>query len=464
MFGGEQDDVASAMLVDAQGDAYLIGETRSFYDKTYNDFLIVKVKAGGSLAWARTYGTPDAEHISNYLDGTHGGSARAAALGADGSVYVTGSSMVSGRRDPVAAIVFKITPDGDLAWSRIWRPGWENMAKFSAAGSCVTVSGNRVFVAGQTGAGLTNEEGMIFLASFDAATGEQTAVVASDPNPTVNDRVFSMVADENGVWLAGWNGKTNRGQLTRFSTTNDNLALDWSRQIPLQNLGSTLADIDRDAAGNLYLAADIHGTETWIEILKLGPDGSFKWGRRYNAGASNDKNNTRTIRVLGDKLVVGGRVGLGGAPTEADRNYGDSLLLVYTLEGKLVRELYHFTGTANDVVAMDAVTGIGAFGKTLYAGGWIWPHGKNHVGEWRDPNGYRVSHASAETNASDYAPMNDVHASAIDLPKAASRKGEEFKTLGWKDVTAAMSFGTPKEQSTKGHQTQFYLFTFDGLL
>lgn len=465
VFGGAQDDVLSSMVVDASGAAYFVGETKSFVDKTYNDILIVKLAADGSLAWARTYGTPDDDRAKNYIDGKHGASARMAALGPDGSLYVTAGSMVTGRREPWAALLLKVSPTGELAWSRVWRPGWDNMAKFQATGSTVAVAGNRVYMAGMTGAGQTSEEGQSFLASFDVATGDQKAIVAFDPSPGSNDRVFSAQADGKTVLLAGWNGKTNRGQLTRFSVAGDAFKLDWSKTIPFASTGSTACDVDRDAAGNIYLAGDIHGTGTNIEILKLGSDGAFKWGRRYNPGATNDRNNTRTVRVFGDKLVVAGRVGLMGTQTDADRNYGDSLLLTYDLDGKLLTEHYHFTGTANDVVAMDGATSVGAAGKKLYVGGYIWPYAKNHVGQWRDPNGYTVSHPSADIPANEFT-FVDVTPATLDLGKSASKAGKDLPSLTWKDVTAEVTNGTPKQATDAPHaqQTQFYLFTFNGLL
>ena len=465
VFGGPQDDVLSSMVVDASGAAYFVGETKSFFDKTYNDVLVVKLDPSGTVAWAHTYGTPDDDRAKGYIDGKHGASARMAALGPDGSLYVATGSMVKGRRDPWAAVLFKVTPAGELAWSKVWRPGWDNMAKFGATGSTVSVAGNRVYLAGMTGAGQTSEEGFSFLASFDARSGEQKGLVAFDPSPGSNDRVFSIHADAKSVVMAGWNGKTNRGQLTRFSVEKDVLKLEWSKTVPLASTGSTLCDIDRDAAGNLYLAADIHGSGTFVQIFKLGPDGSFLWGRRYNPGASNDKNNTRTLRVLGDKLVVGGRVGLTGTQTHADRQFGDSLLLIYDLDGKLLSEHYHFTGTAQDVVAMDAVTSVGAVGKKLYVAGYLWPYAKNHVGEWRDPAGYAVNHPSAEDSAADLL-LDDVEPEVLDLSGIAARDASQVPSLRWKDVTAALSNGTPQEQTAAEHgqQTQFYLFVFDGLL
>ena len=466
VLGGEQDDLASSLLVAPDGATYLVGETKSFSDKTYGDLLVTKLAPDGSLAWARTFGGAADERLPAYLDGRHGGASRAAALGPDGSVYVVGRSQATGSKEPWAAVVLKVTAAGELAWSKVWRPDWANMAKNAASASAVTVAGDRVYVVGSTGAGQTGEEGMVFLASYDAASGEPKGVVAVDPSPTYNDRAFSVVADaaSHAVWVSGWNGKTNRGALTRFSTDGDKLALAWTRRVPLANTGSTVCDLDRDAQGNLYLAADVHGASNWIELAKLTADGGFVWARRYNAGATGDVNNTRTVRVLGGKLVVGGRVGLGGTQTHADRKFGDSLLLVYGLDGALERELYHFTGTAQDVVAMDAVTSVGARGKTLYAAGYLWPYAQNHVGEWRDPNGYAVSHPSGDGNASDWQLDDVAGVKTLDLAKALPKAGASLTGLAWKDVTAAVGIGTPKEQSTKGHQTQLYLFAFDGLL
>lgn len=464
IFGGDQDDVLSSMLVDAQGNAYFIGETKSFFDKTYWDIFVVKMKPDGTLAWSKTFGTNEEDGVKGYIDGKHGGPARMAALGPDGSLYVAGRSAIKGRKEPHGAVLFKVTPTGNLAWSQVWRPHWNPQMHGQAWGSVVAVSGNKVYLAGSTGAGQTTEEGMIFLASFDAATGQQKSILAVDPNPMVNDRVFSIVAHGNHITLAGWNGKTNRGQLSQFSDNGTKLTHDWTKRVPLSSTGSTLCDIERDSQGNFYLAGDIHGAGTNIEIIKLGPDYSFKWSRRYNTGASGDKNNTRTVRVIGDKVIVGGRIGYMGTQTDADRMFGDSLVLVYSTEGVLLKELYHFTGTANDVVAMDAVTSVGSFGKSLYLGGNIWPYGKNHVGQWRDATTFNVKRISTEGTAGEYL-FDDVGvAKTLDLSSVAAKPGSSFESLAWKDVLPQMFIGTPLEASAKGRQTQFNFFIFDGIL
>jgi hypothetical protein len=88
VFGGPGADLASTMLVDLEGNAILVGQSRSFVDTTYGDMLAVKLSPTGDVLGAVDVGSKGEESTRNYIDGEYGGSARTAALGDDGSLSV----------------------------------------------------------------------------------------------------------------------------------------------------------------------------------------------------------------------------------------------------------------------------------------------------------------------------------------------------------------------------------------
>src|SRR5687768_1611407 len=104
-WGGTASDATDAVAVASDGSSYLVGFTESF------DFepklFTVKFNADGSLAWQRTWNAPQ-QFVRD--------EGRDVAVAPDGSVYVTGLTLVDGNR----ALVLKYGPDGTLIWQRVF--------------------------------------------------------------------------------------------------------------------------------------------------------------------------------------------------------------------------------------------------------------------------------------------------------------------------------------------------------
>ncbi len=461
VWGGNSSDVLNGLALDSSGNALTVGVSKSFVDSYYGDLLVSKLSPTGELLWAKNIGTPGLDSPMRYIDGDHGATSRAIATDAQNSVYVVARAAWKINAEPQTQIVVKLSANGEILWSKAWRPHWKNQANGTTNASSVTVVGNRVYVAG--GGGDAGDEAQILVSILDANNGNQLDALTIDPTPGSNDRVFSLVANPAGttIYLGGWNGRTGRGQILKLGVANDKLEFLWAKEMPQETRGSTISDLDLDANGNLYAASDVHGTQTYLELFKLDPNGKVLWGRRYNAGVRNDRNNARVVRVIGDKVYLGGRVGFQEY-TQADYQFGDSALLQYNFDGKLERELFHFTGTQQDVVAMDHTMGIAAYGNRLYVAGWIYPLGTNVVGEWRDPSNYKFPHESTNLAASAQSsePILGVKTLRLTAPQ---KSGEEIGLVST-DVKERIEIGTAKEMSSKNRNTQHYLFGFDNLI
>ncbi len=458
VWGGNSSDVLNGLVVDANGNAITVGVSKSFVDTYYGDLLVSKVSPSGELLWAKSIGTPGLDSPMRYIDGDHGATSRSIAIDSTGSVYIVARAAWKINAEPPTQIVVKLSSNGEMLWSKAWRPHWKNQANGATNASSLTVVGNRVFVAG--GGGDAGDEAQILVSIFDTNNGNQLDALTIDPTPGSNDRVYSIVANATGtsLYLGGWNGRTARGQILKLSVIQDKLEFNWAKEIPQETRGSTISDLDMDANGNLYAASDVHGTQTYLEIFKLDPNGKILWGQRYNAGVRNDRNNARIVRVIGNSVYLGGRIGYQ-ENTQADYQFGDSVLLKYNLDGKLEQEMYYFTGTQKEVLAMDHNMGIAAYGNKLYLAGWIFPAVANVTGEWRDPNNYKFPHESTSVPASlqSSEPMAGVKTLRLSAPQ---KNGAEIG-LEITDVKAKIEIGTPKEMSLKTRSTEHYLFVFD---
>jgi len=148
-WGGTNTEFANGVAVASDGSIYLTGFTTSFGVGFDNAFL-VKFAPDGSLIWQRTWGGSSAGgEFGNGL-----------ALGSDGSIYVAGEASSFGGND---AFLLKFTPDGTLVWQRDWHGegGTQNLS--AGQGVAVGADGS-VYLTG-----LTNVPGVgqdIFLAKF----------------------------------------------------------------------------------------------------------------------------------------------------------------------------------------------------------------------------------------------------------------------------------------------------------
>lgn len=86
-WGGPDAEVTDGTAVAADNSTYLAGFTRSFNPSARPTIFVVKFAADGSLSWQRTWKGPETFSDDEAKD---------AAVAADGSVYVTGSTVGAG--------------------------------------------------------------------------------------------------------------------------------------------------------------------------------------------------------------------------------------------------------------------------------------------------------------------------------------------------------------------------------
>ncbi len=217
---------------------------------------------------------------------------------------------------------------------------------------------------------------------YNASNGNLVSVTKLDLYAGSGDKAYAVRAtsDGNTVYIAGWTAKNFQdGMLAKLSSSGT--VLEWYDYIDFPS-ASRIIDIDLDASGNIYLCSDIHGGDTYLEIIKVATDGTLVWERNFGEGNGNDRYNATTVNVIGNSVYVGGRAGMNDDNTYVDMQFGDGMFLKYSLDGVLQKKYFYFTGTDNTTMAADWVKGIIEYGGKTYLGGSTYPKSTNYTGAW----------------------------------------------------------------------------------
>lgn len=378
VIGTSEGEDFSGMAMDASGNLFVtLAEEPDGYQ---GDIVVMKVNNdGSSVTWAKKFDLGDQDNYPSSSENGHangGGGSRCMEIDASGDLYITGQTK-NGFYD---VFVTKISGStGNIIWQKFWEADNSGLAKGEAKAYAMTLAGGYVFVTGGSAGGTSGSGGaQVFLLKLDAATGAiQTETKRGiDPTPGSNDRgntIFSP--DGNTVYIAGWEGENNEGLLMKF--TNGGADFAWMEEIEI-SYGSRFIDMTCDANENLYLAADFRGVSTFVGVLSLDSSGAYRWGKKYQ-GASNDRNNIHSIRLINDVLYVGGRVSYSGFD---ESQFGDGLLLKMSTSGDLLKE-YHYYTSYNNHTCGERIEGILSDGTSIYLGGETWPQsGEGIEGGW----------------------------------------------------------------------------------
>jgi hypothetical protein len=373
MFGGAEDDDNGGMVLDNSGNMYLIS---SYYTTSWADIIVGSFKStDGTARWVKKIGGSYEDDLPEPGEnGITAGGASSRCIATDGTdIYIAGET-----KDAVTAFssvfVVKLSgTDGSKLWEKFWKTNNAGTATGEAVAYALDVANNTVFVTGSMAGG-------IFLLSLNSADGliNTTSFKSVDASATYEDKGYTVKASADGthVYVAGWEGKNNKGILYKFS--NAGATLDWYERIG-NDYGSRINDIDLDASENIYLSCDIHGATNYLQFMKFNSDGNYIWGRKLNK--TNDLNNTSMVRVIGSKLYVGGRIGLTLDNENYDKEFGDGVIIQTDLDGNLLRGDYFSTGV-NSAAAADLIKGAAVFNGSLFLAGTIYPKTSGYKGAW----------------------------------------------------------------------------------
>jgi len=295
-------DKCNAMTVDASGNVYLTGSSRSGGAFT-EDIATNKYNSSGTLLWSKRFAG------SGYGE-DHG---YAIVSDAAGNVYVTGRAwMGAGNNNDIVTI--KYNSAGDSVWVKKYNGSGSNHDE--ATSIAVDASGN-VYVTG-TSYGTVSSHGLFqdYITIKYNSGGIQMWAAAYNGPGTDNDYSNSIAVDGSGnVYITGVSGGGSTGSGSTYDDYatikyNSSGIMQWvSRYTGMGGTGLDLAyQLKIDLLGNVYVTGKSTGTASGFDYatIKYNTVGTMMWVSRYN-GPGNGADEAYSIALdrTGNVYVTG---------------------------------------------------------------------------------------------------------------------------------------------------------------
>ncbi len=425
--GADLDEMVSGAVVAKNGNTYFYGNNKMIAgaDSFNFDLFMGEIKADGSLGWLKVwYGKRHDLSIDPGQNGESGGSANSIIIDKDGYIYYAGVTTKKGGSN-YAALIIKVNPkDGSIVWEKVWRPEFRSsqIAWQRADAYSVDVKGDFVFVAGST-----LDNATVMLLTLNKKDGSLYMNKAIDLYAGYNDRAFAIKVDDKfNAYLGGSaNGRAFLMKVSNMNTKTPKIV--WAKKIDA-GVGSNINSLDLDKEGNIYASVDVRGAQTSFAYIKVNPDGKLLWGKE-NA-SHGQKNNIMIVKVLGNSLYAGGRVGIGNIKGVVgyDTQFGDGYLVNSDLKtGKVNWSMFYYSGKQSDQIAGYYIKGLGLVGKNLYVIGHMWSkRGDRYNGYWYD----------GVQELTDYSPVM----SDIDIPAKGSTAHMDLKKAKVEDASSLRKY------------------------
>jgi uncharacterized delta-60 repeat protein len=299
---GTREDQAIAIAVDSAGNALVTGYSDSGGSRY--DYATIKYSGAGVPLWTNRYNGP-----LGYND-----YASALAVDSNGSVFVTGYSLVSVQSYAYATIAYSGT--GLPLWTNRYNEGYDNQASAIAVDSS-----GRVFVTGYSvGSGSSEDYATI------AYSGAGLPLWTNRYNSPVNssDKAKAITVDRAGnVLVTGCSGSRSAYpydyDYATIKYSVEGLPLWTNRYTGPGKLGSNgdvAQDITVDSDGNVFVTgySDSNGSSLDYATLAYSSAGWPLWTNRFDGPANRtDSPNGIAVDSSGIVFVVGSSVGIGGS-------------------------------------------------------------------------------------------------------------------------------------------------------
>jgi hypothetical protein len=386
------DEMAGGLVGDAEGNCWFSAQATNLADKFAYDLIYGRVNADGTLGFVKLWNGKFRDYSPDSGQNAEtGGTAGSLCLDEEGSLYLAGAYSPASSNNNYAALALKIdAKTGEPLWEKFWRPEWPKslLAKHSAQFYAVDARGGRVFLTG-----VTEGDAAVLVLALNAADGSVAFARALDITPGSNDRGYAIRAGEGGSLVIGGLA-SDRAFLAKLSGADGaEPKVEWVQSLDLGR-GSPVNSLDLDAEGNIYASLDRRGAATFFSAAKIAPDGKCLWGKTCQ-GTAGDRSNTHMVKLIGETLYVGGRLGASGFDTGS----GDGLLLALSAaDGAEKWTGFHFSGTGPDEACEHRIKGVAACGSGLAVFAQTWTgsrNGERYWGYWYD----------GVTGLEDYAPV-----------------------------------------------------------
>lgn len=335
---GHSTDIAYQIKVDASGNVYVTGSSRSGTTSDTEDFASIKYNSAGVLQWVSRYNGPGNSYDASYN----------IAVDSFGNVYVTGLSTGNGTGTDYTTI--KYNSSGDSSWVKRYNgPGNSIDNSYRIA---VSDSGN-VYVTGysRSGSGPGTEDCTTI--KYNSAGNQQWV---QRFNNGANEIGISIAVDGlDNVYVAGfaWNGFSYIDCLT--IKYNSSGVQQWINLL-VENGTSVLHSLAVDASGNVYATgySGAGGINDDYVTVKYNSAGTSQWVKYYN-GPGNGADTAYSLAVdgSGNVYVTGSSSGIGPGTDFATIKYNSSGVQQW------ISRYNGSTGDSNDVARSLALDGSG---------------------------------------------------------------------------------------------------------
>ena len=439
------------MVADSAGNMFFAGNGKYLSSDTYYyDIFVGRINADGSAGWKNVYHSKFNDRMPDPSQNDEsGGSANAICMDSQGFLYITGS-VGNGSNSADLSLIMKIDPkDGSEVWRKYWFADTSRL-KFtdSSEAYAIDAADGMVFITGQGKDQSSNIQG-VFVSAFSASDGSHVWSRIINPNGNnYNDRGYAIKADGKGsLIVAGWQGEnTGSPFLAKLGNIKSKPTLEWAMNFNM-GTGSNFNGIDVDSSGTIYLSADRRGATTYFSVIKVSPDGKQVRGTTI-PGTAGGNNNAKVVKVIGDAVYAGGRIGTAGL----DTGLGDGMLAKFsTADLSLKWAALYYTGTGPKEVCGNHIKGIAASGNDLLLYGEVYTGNANnfrYYGYWYDLL------AKSESYAPDYS---DVSATTVmvDMVKAGlvdgATNGGVYEPIA-ANVNLEYQDASAKNEATHGSQ------------
>lgn len=456
-YDNNQDERPAGMVIDNSGNMYFAGSGKYLSsDKYYYDIFVGKVNSDGSQGWQNLYHSAYKDSIPDPgQNDESGGSANAIAIDDSGYIYVTGS-VGKGSNSAFLALVMKIDPsNGNAVWQKYWfcdvnRLGYTD----SAVAYAIDVSDGVVYITGEGKDTSTSTQG-IYVTALSANNGSHkwSKIINPDGN-SYKDRGYAVKADGKGnLYVAGWQGaNTGSPFLCKLTNISSNPAIVWAKNFSM-GTGCNFNSMDVDSSGNVYLSADRRGAQTFFTIVKVSPDGNTVISKTF-PGTNGGLNNTYVVRVFGNSVYAGGRIGISGL----DTGQGDGILVkLNSSDLSLDWAAVYYTGNGPQTICEHHLKGIGLYNNDLYLYGEVYTGNNNYFryyGYWFDLPGDLENYSPEINNVSSTTTITDMsNAGLVD----GSKNGGSYDSIS-SGMNVEFQDAKDKNEETHGSQVDGDVF------
>ncbi|MCX6640614.1 MAG: T9SS type A sorting domain-containing protein [bacterium] len=358
----------TALAVDEIGDIYLTGYKYTGSAIELFNIITIKYNADGDLLWGASYNGP-----SNLDD-----LATAICLDDSGYIYVTGSTVYSFGTQDLIVIKYDSTGGYSSTWPntglgigvRIYNGGGSN--GYDCGQSIAVDHAGNVYVTGESASGGSGSN-MDYATLKYSASGNQLWAARYDGPVNGTDTPVGLVLDDLGnVYVAG----TSLGFMNQGNYRNDYATVKydgdgnqmWAARYdgPIQ-YEDYCHDIAIDAAANIYVTGCAANSSYDIATVKYNSNGTELWVAIYDGSNHNvDQGNTLMVDQA-ENVYVAGQVSAGSCGWDiATVKYDAAGTQIWAIEFNAADSL----GDRPVAIALDSEDNVYVHGTSGTDGAW----------------------------------------------------------------------------------------------